>query len=60
MDQGQHLLEKGVQQLRVAPGEARHLHLIKGRQERAPEGLGRPVCCRAGQQSFRELALQGS
>lgn len=58
MDERQHLLEQRVQQLGVAAREAGHLHLIEGRQEGAPERLCRPVCCRAGQQSFQQLVLQ--
>ena len=58
MDERQHLLQQGFQQLGVAAREAGHLHLVEGRQEGAPERLCRPLCCRGGQQSFQQLALQ--
>ena len=58
MDERQHLLEQGVQQLGVPPREAGHLHLVEGRQEGAAEGLCGPLCCRAGQQPLQQLGLQ--
>ena len=43
MHEGEHLFEQGIEQLRVAAGEARHLHLVQSCQEAAPEGLRRPL-----------------
>ena len=58
VNEGEHLLQQRVQQLRMASGEPGHLHLVEGCQECAAEGLVRPLCCRAGQQSLDQLPLQ--
>ena len=58
MDEGEHLLQQRVQELRMAPGESGHLHLVERCQESAAEGLVRPLCCWAGQQSLDQLPLQ--
>ncbi len=58
MNKGEHLLQQRVQELRMAPGESGHLHLVERCQESAAEGLVRPLCCRAGQQSLDQLPLQ--
>ena len=57
VNEGEHLLQQRVQQLRMAPGEAGHLHFVERCQECAAEGLVRPLCCRARQQTLDQLPL---